>query len=331
MLQVSNLHKTYSGIHSVKGVSFTAGDHEAVALLGQNGAGKSTTMRMLAGFLAPTSGEIRLDGLDMAEQPCKTKARIGYLPEIPPLYPDCTVLEHLRFVCALRSIPPREIKRECERVCGLLNITPVAGRVIGRLSKGYRQRVGFAAALVGTPSLLILDEPTVGLDPQQVIEIRGLILALATQMTVLISSHILSEIACVCTHLLILHHGELLADGSAEDITDRYREHSLLDVAVRGNHELAQAELTRLVQGTGTLTMEARLAQEETRFLLRTPKGRDMAEAVFQTLAAHKESVSLVSLQKRTPSLEEIFIEMTQGQPPVDASCRAEEGGCIQP
>lgn len=331
MLQVSNLHKTYNGIHSVKDVSFMAGDHEAVALLGQNGAGKSTTMRMLAGYLAPTSGSIRLDGLDMAEDPRKTKGRIGYLPEIPPLYPDCTVMEHLRFVCALRNIPQREIQRECERVCGLLNITPVAGRIIGRLSKGYRQRVGFAAALVGKPSLLILDEPTVGLDPQQVIEIRRLILELATQMTVLISSHILSEIASVCTHLLILHHGELLADGSAEEITDRYREHSLLDVAVRGDHALAQAELTRLVKGMGTLTVEARPAQEEARFLLRTPKGREMAETVFQALAAHKERVSLLSLTQRTPSLEDIFIDMTQGQPLVGASRHGEEGGCDQP
>ena len=291
--------------------------------MGQNGAGKSTTMRMLAGYLAPTSGEIRLNDIDMALQPRRVKELIGYLPEIPPLYPDCTVMEHLRFVCALRGIPGREVKRECERVCSLLHIADVSGRIIGRLSKGYRQRVGFAAALIGKPSLLILDEPTVGLDPQQVIDIRRLILDLAGQMTVMISSHILSEIAYVCTHLLILHQGELLADGSADEITARYSRDSLLELVVRGDGELAGRALQDVLPDTGSLTIQTRPRKDEALFSLRAPKERDMAQAVFQALAVHREHVSLISLNERSPSLEDIFISMTRGQLPEDIS----EGG----
>lgn len=280
-------------------------------------------MRMLAGYLAPTSGEIRLNDIDMALQPRRVKELIGYLPEIPPLYPDCTVMEHLRFVCALRGIPGREVKRECERVCSLLHITDVSGRIIGRLSKGYRQRVGFAAALIGKPSLLILDEPTVGLDPQQVIDIRRLILDLAEQMTVMISSHILSEIAYVCTHLLILHQGELLADGSADEITARYSRDSLLELVVRGDGELAGRALQDILPDTGSLTIQARPRKDEALFSLSAPKERDMAQAVFQALAVHREHVSLISLNERSPSLEDVFISMTRGQFPENIS----EGG----
>lgn len=314
MLQVTELRKTYGSIHAVDGIGFTAASQEAIGLLGQNGAGKSTTMRMLAGYLAPTSGDIVLDGLNMAEDPIQAKRRIGYLPELPPLYMDSTVREHLRFVCALRGIAHRDAKRESERVCDLLSIGHVASRVIGKLSKGYRQRVGFAAALIGNPSLLILDEPTVGLDPQQVIDIRRLILMLSKQMTVLISSHVLSEIASVCTHLLIMHQGQLLADGSAQEITDRYREHSLLAATVRGERLLACETMARLAEGMGTLAVEEHPSPDVTGFVLRVPKDCAMAERVFQGIANHRQQLSLLSLQERTPSLEDVFIDITQGR-----------------
>ena len=313
MLQVNHLSKTYGALRSVRDISFSAAGQETLGLLGPNGAGKSTTMRMLAGYLAPTAGEITLDGQRMAERPRQVRGMIGYLPEIPPLYLDSTVTEHLRFVCDLRGVPPRQVRAECERVCGLLSIRPVAGRIIGRLSKGYRQRVGFAAALIGQPRLLILDEPTVGLDPQQVIEIRRLILSLAGQMTVLISSHVLSEIACVCSHLLIMNRGELLADGTPQAITDRYRDSAILSATVRGERALAIRVLEAVAQGRGELTVEERIHPQETGFTLRAPKELDLAEAVFRAVAAQGEALALTQLEAKTPSLEDVFIQITRG------------------
>lgn len=315
MLEVTGLSKTYGTLRSVRELSFRAEGCEAVGLLGPNGAGKSTTMRMLAGYLAPSAGRIELNGLCMEDRPREVKRQIGYLPEIPPLYPELTVTEQLRFVCELRNIPAKRIRCERERVCELLQISDVAGRVIGHLSKGYRQRVGFAAALVGEPKLLILDEPTVGLDPRQVIEIRRLIRDLATRMTVLISSHMLSEIASVCTHLLIMNRGELLADGSAREITDRYRDQAILTVAVRGDRALATAVLSACIQGKGTLRMEEQPAADRTVYTLCTPKGTEMAEAVFQALARHSDALTLTSLQDQAPTLEDVFIDITRGRP----------------
>lgn len=315
MLQVMGLCKHYGTLRSVQDLSFSSTGCETVGLLGPNGAGKSTTMRMLSGYLAPSAGGFTLCGLSMADHPRQVKGMIGYLPELPPLYPDCTVTEHLRFVCSLRGIAPRQAARECDRVCGLLNIRPVAGRIIGRLSKGYRQRVGFAAALIGTPRLLILDEPTVGLDPQQVIEIRRLILALGQEMTVLISSHVLSEIASVCSHLLIMNRGVLLADGSAQAIADRYRDRAILSATVRGDRALATRVLGDVVQGRGTMAVEEQISPQETGFTLYAPKELDLAPEVFQALASHSGALSLTALQAKTPTLEDVFISITQGVP----------------
>ncbi|HNW87208.1 MAG TPA: ABC transporter ATP-binding protein [Candidatus Limiplasma sp.] len=326
MLQVTHLSKVYHTLRSVNDLSFTAESQEAVGLLGPNGAGKSTTMRMLAGYLAPTSGEVELCGLRMADRPRDVKRMIGYLPELPPLYPESTVTEHLRFVCALKGVSSRDTARECERVCGLLNLSAVSGRVIGRLSKGYRQRVGFAAALIGQPRLLILDEPTVGLDPQQVVEIRRLILDLAQQMTVLISSHMLSEIACVCAHLLILNRGVLVADGSAQSIAEKHRDRSLLAVTVRGDRLLATETLRQATTGQGTLSVQERPTSDETDFLVQASAQADLSAAVFQAVAARRDALTITSLCAKTPSLEDIFMEITRGG--ASEPAQAAQGGC---
>lgn len=320
MLTVTNLHKKYGAYHSVKGISFSAKENEVVALLGRNGAGKSTTMRMLAGYLAPTSGDIRLCGESICDNPRRAKRLIGYLPEIPPLYPYMTVTEQLRFVCDLRGIPAREIKAECERVCDMLSITHVSGRAIAHLSKGYRQRVGFAAALIGRPKLVILDEPTVGLDPQQVIEIRKLILDLSKEMTVLISSHILSEIASVCSHLLILSSGTLVADGTAQEIADSYQSETTLMVSVRGDIALAEQTLRTLVLGRGVISVQP--SREETAFLITTPRSMRLEEEVYRAFAPLCPSVILTGLHTDKPSLESIFLDITSG-----AAAKRTEGG----
>jgi len=326
MLTVTNLHKKYGAYHSVKGISFTAKENEVVALLGRNGAGKSTTMRMLAGYLAPTSGDIRLCGESICDNPRSAKRLIGYLPEIPPLYPYMTVTEQLRFVCDLRGIPAKEIKRECERVCDLLNITHVSGRAISHLSKGYRQRVGFAAALIGKPKLVILDEPTVGLDPQQVIEIRKLILDLSQEMTVLISSHILSEIASVCSHLLILSSGTLVADGTAQEIADSYQSETALIVSMRGDLTLGEKTLRACVGDRGTIS--AQPSREEATFVVTTPRSMRLEEDVYRAFAPLCPQVLLTALHTDKPSLESIFLDITGGHAAQEAKLEAKpEGG----
>ena len=222
-----------------------------------------------------------------------------------------TVTEQLRFVCDLRGIPAREVKRECERVCRLLNITHVSGRAIAHLSKGYRQRVGFAAALIGKPKLVILDEPTVGLDPQQVIEIRKLILDLSQEMTVLISSHILSEIASVCSHLLILSSGTLVADGTAQEIADSYQSETTLIVSIRGDLALGEATLRACIGDRGTITTQP--SRDEMTFIVTTPRNTQLEEEVYRAFAPLCPNVLLTALHTDKPSLESIFLDITGG------------------
>lgn len=308
MLQVASLTKQYGAFHAVEDVSFSIGDGETVGLLGRNGAGKSTLMRMLSGYLTPSSGEIALWGHSMLEEPIAAKRCVGYLPELPPLYTDMTVLEHLQFVCSLRGIEARSTRRECERVCAELSLSHVARRVIGHLSKGYRQRVGFAAALVGQPRLLILDEPTVGLDPQQMMEIRSLIQRFSQQMSILISSHVLSEIATVCTRLLILRKGRLVADGSPQAIERSYQHASIARAILSGNADPVRQALAAY----GESACIKPLPEGKTSVTLTLPLGREPEAELFCALAPLREDVTLHELRSVTPSLEEIFVSITQ-------------------
>ena len=308
MLEVTSLCKQYAALRSVNNVSFTIGDGETVGLLGRNGAGKSTMMRMLAGYLTPTSGEIRLWGHSMLEDPLAAKRCVGYLPELPPLYADMTVNEHLEFVCSLRGVPARQMKKECARVCGELSLSHVSGRVIGHLSKGYRQRVGFAAALIGEPKLLILDEPTVGLDPQQMIEIRRLIRRFSGQMSILISSHVLSEIAAVCSRLLILRRGTLVADGTPEEIERAHADSGTVTVVVSGDVQRA----ARALAACGASLTSGPERGDLVRFTLEGVGGAEGADRVFRALCGCDGAVSVHELRPATPSLEDIFVSITQ-------------------
>lgn len=218
MIEVKNLSKSYGSKLAVDGISFTAGESEILGFLGPNGAGKSTTMNMLTGYLSSSGGQALINGVDILEDPVRAKKDIGYLPELPPLYLDMTVMEYLNFVYDLKKcrLPKRS---HLDEICRLVKITDVQKRVIRNLSKGYKQRVGIAQALLGSPRLIILDEPTVGLDPAQVIEIRKLIRELGRAHTVILSSHILSEVQAVCQQILILSKGHLAAAGSLEELT----------------------------------------------------------------------------------------------------------------
>ncbi|MCI0572016.1 MAG: ABC transporter ATP-binding protein [Myxococcaceae bacterium] len=222
MIEVQNLTKRYQDRVAVQSLSFSIAEGEILGFLGPNGAGKSTTMRMLTGFLPPSEGTVRVDGFDVFESPMEVKRRIGYLPETPPLYLEMTVRGYLRFVASLKGVPGRQMAAEVDRVAELTDLKPELGRIIQKLSKGYRQRVGMAQALLGSPRVLILDEPTEGLDPSQRKDVRSLIRGLAGQHTVILSTHVLSEVALTCERALILRRGQRVAHDSIQAIAQTH-------------------------------------------------------------------------------------------------------------
>lgn len=219
MIELCNVTKRYGTVEAVSGLSFSAPDGQIVGLLGQNGAGKTTTLNMLTGYFPPTSGEVRVDGMDMLQDPRACKRHIGYLPEKPPLYDEMTVTAYLKFVCKLREVKREAIAQHVQHITATCGLTEVAGRLVGHLSKGYRQRVGIAQALCGDPDVLVLDEPTVGLDPKQVREIRELIRQLGKTHTVIFSSHLLPEIQQLCDRVVILHKGKLVREAPMSELT----------------------------------------------------------------------------------------------------------------
>lgn len=261
MIEVKELVKRYSGNIAVDHLNFHVEKGQIYGFLGPNGAGKSTTMNMMTGYLAPTEGQIRINGHDVAEEPMEARKSIGYLPEIPPLYPDMTVLEYLRFAAELKRIPKQERGSEVERVMGETRIKDMENRLIRHLSKGYKQRVGLAQALLGDPEVLILDEPMVGLDPKQIIEIRELIRSLGKKHTVILSSHILSEITSVCDHVLIISRGKLVASDTPENLSRYMKESDALELTVRGSRAACEEamELLKQVKGLEVKTTTASL------------------------------------------------------------------------
>ena len=238
MLEVTNLSKRYGQKQAIDGISFSIRQGEAVGFLGVNGAGKSTTMNILTGYLSASDGEVVIDGVDILTEPLKAKAKIGYLPEQPPLYPEMTVQEYLDFAAELKGVKKAQRREQVQQAARRTGLDQVMPRLIRSLSKGYRQRVGIAQALLGSPKLIILDEPTVGLDPAQVVEIRKLIRELGKAHTVILSSHILSEVQAVCQQVLILSKGKLAASGTLEDLTagDRSLEEVFMELT-GGNTE----------------------------------------------------------------------------------------------
>ena len=263
MIEVKELVKRYSGNIAVDHLNFHVEKGQIYGFLGPNGAGKSTTMNMMTGYLAPTEGQIRINWHDVAEDPMEARKSIGYLPEIPPLYPDMTVLEYLRFAAELKRIPKQERGSEVERVMGETRIKDMENRLIRHLSKGYKQRVGLAQALLGDPEVLILDEPMVGLDPKQIIEIRELIRSLGKKHTVILSSHILSEITSVCDHVLIISHGKLVASDTPENLSRYMKESDALELTVRGSRAACEEamELLKQVKGLEVKTTTASLEE----------------------------------------------------------------------
>ena len=261
MIEVKDLVKRYSKNTAVDHLNFHVQKGQIYGFLGPNGAGKSTTMNMMTGYLASTEGQILINGYDVAEEPMEARKCIGYLPEIPPLYLDMTVLEYLRFAAELKQLPKNERSTEIERVMDETRIKDMENRLIRHLSKGYKQRVGLAQALLGDPEVLILDEPMVGLDPKQIIEIRELIRGLGQKHTVILSSHILSEISSICDHVLIISNGKLVASDTPENLGSYMKHTDAMELQVRGSKEACEQaiELLKQVKGLEVKTTTATL------------------------------------------------------------------------
>jgi ABC-2 type transport system ATP-binding protein len=245
MIEVSHLTKRYRDITAIEDLSFTVGKGEILGFLGPNGAGKSTTMRILTGFQPATSGRARVAGFDVFEEPLEVKRRVGYLPEIPPLYPDMSVKAYLRFVAELKGVRRKAMASELDRVAQATRIGHVMDRLVANISKGYKQRVGLAQALLGNPDVLVLDEPTVGLDPSQILEVRELIKGLAGNHTVVLSTHILQEVTATCEKVLILARGRLVAHESLTDLQARHPGQSLEEIFLHLTSDTGAAHATR--------------------------------------------------------------------------------------
>ena len=308
MIEVSGLSKRYGTHLAVKDVSFSIQKGEVVGFLGPNGAGKSTIMNILTGYLSLTQGQVSIDGFDVMEYPEEAKKRIGYLPEIPPLYMDMKVKEYLGFIFDLKKVKfPKSA--HINEVMKLVKIDHVSNRLIKNLSKGYRQRVGFAGALIGNPDVLILDEPTVGLDPKQIIEIRNLISRLGKNHTIILSSHILSEIQAVCERVIIINKGRIIADDKPESLSDRLsNDRSLVARIECAEKEMLEALST--VKGVKSVTSLGCKEQGSFDFLIDPEENTDIRKAVFERVVSRGKSI--LSLNSNKVSLEQVFLRLTE-------------------
>ena len=308
MIEVSGLSKRYGNHLAVNDVSFSVKKGEVIGFLGPNGAGKSTIMNILTGYLSLTQGEVKIDGFDVMEYPEEVKKRIGYLPEIPPLYIDMKVSEYLDFIFDLKKVKfPK--KAHINEVMKLVKIDHVANRLIKNLSKGYRQRVGFAGALIGNPDVLILDEPTVGLDPKQIIEIRNLIARLGKNHTIILSSHILSEIQAVCKRVIIINKGQIIADDTPEVLSDRLsNDKSIVARIICSEKDMLETLST--VKGVKSVTSLGCKEPNSVDFLIEPQDNCDIRADVFERVSSRGKT--LLSLQSNKISLEQVFLRLTE-------------------
>ena len=323
MIEVCQLTKRYGRHCAVNDLSFSVKEGEILGFLGPNGAGKTTTMNILTGYLSATEGTVAIDGYDILDNPKEAKRRIGYLPEIPPLYPDMTVTEYLNFIFDLKKVKLPK-KEHIKEVCRLTRIEDVAGRLIAHLSKGYRQRVGLAQALIGNPPVLILDEPTVGLDPKQIIEIRDLIRELGEKHTVILSSHILPEVQATCERILIIHEGRLVADGTPDSLSAAMTEDNRLTARIEG----AQEEISALISSVEGVSRVRCLGEKEPGacdYLIEPEDGVDVRRALFEALA--KAGHPLLSLTSHAPTLEDVFLKLTSDTV-ADEVLKGEDAAC---
>lgn len=308
MITIENLTKFYGSNRAVNNISFTINDNEILGFLGPNGAGKSTTMNMIAGYLPMSSGTVTISGVDISKDPVKAKSKIGYLPQDPPVYPDMRVKEYMSFCAGLKRIPATKKKDEIKRVMELLSITDVKDKLIKNLSGGYKRRVGFAQAILGNPDFIILDEPTVGLDPNQVIEVRNIIKDLRKSHSVIFSSHILSEVSEVCDRVVIINKGDIRAIDTIENLEKSFSATSVLHIKVNGS-KTKSASIIEMTKGVKEITD---ITEEDNGLFSFTAQLDGNAEEVRHNLMAEliQNKVDIAEIYSEKPNLENVFIEL---------------------
>lgn len=312
MIEVTNLVRRYGPHTAVDHASFKISKGEIVGFLGPNGAGKSTTMNILTGYLSSTEGTVKVDGMDILEYPAEIKKKIGYLPENPPLYPDMTVREFLSFTGEIKKIPPKQKRERMEQVMATTGITTgiadVSRRLIKNLSKGYKQRVGLAQAMIGDPEVLILDEPTAGLDPKQILEIRDLITELGKDHTIILSSHILPEVSAVCKRVLIINRGKIVADDTPANLAKRLLGGSHILLRLDGD-EPAVRKALGAVRAIRQLEFQESQEEGTCELIAGAAEETDIRRDIFRALSA--SSIPILMMRSQDMSLEEIFLNLT--------------------
>jgi len=307
LIQVENVTKKYGQRVAVDRLNFTVNRGEILGFLGPNGAGKSTTMNIITGYLSATEGSVKLDGHDILEEPQAVKRQIGYMPELPPLYPDMTVRDYLSFVCDIKGVPRSRRRENLDRSMKLVQISDVGGRLIKNLSKGYKQRVGIAQAIVGTPPVLILDEPTIGLDPQQIIETRNLIRDLGKEHTIILSSHILPEVQAVCSRVLIINKGRIVASDTPENLSRGISGDNRLLLRVAGPEREALAA-ARAVANVVKAECVGSREPDTVDLIVEARREQDVRREVFSAFA--RASLPLLMMKSMDLTLEEIFLNL---------------------
>ena len=323
MIEIKGLTKKYGNRTAVDHVSFKIRNGRIYGLLGPNGAGKSTTMNIIAGCLAPTEGTVLVNGYDICDHPIEAKRQIGYLPEQPPLFGDMTPFEYLCFVAEAKGVKDELIDRQVKEAMAVTDVLEVKDRLIRNLSKGYRQRVGIAQTMLGSPDVIILDEPTVGLDPRQLTEIRALIRKLGEKLTVIVSSHILSEISELCDHVIILSEGRVVADDDMAALEARMSPERSIRMTVKGDEEgvravLAGIEGVREVLPGGSSGMEGAVS-----LTVKVAAGEDLRDTIFFAMA--EERYAVISMEMAEQSLENIFLSLTGGAATAEAETEKED------
>jgi len=325
VIEVENLSKRYGDRAAVRNVSFRVDRGEIVGFLGPNGAGKSTTLRILTGFLAPSEGSVKIDGVDARSEPVEARRRIGYMPEATPVYPEMRVHEYLRYRAELKGVGRKAIKGRIDAALEMAKVADMRTRIIGQLSKGYRQRLGLADALIADPPLLVLDEPTAGLDPNQIREVRALVRSFAGTKTVLLSTHILPEVEATCTRVLIIHQGKLVGEGRPDELRSRAAQGAGQFVVLEGRGSMSQFD--EAVRSVPAVQRVAHAEHEDgiVRMRIETEPRAEVAEDVFRAVA--KAGLALRELRREAASLEDVFAHLTTADQVAVAAVEPEASG----
>ena len=308
MIEVNGLTKSYGGNRGIDDITFSIPEGQIVGFLGPNGAGKTTTMNIITGYLSSDSGTVKIAGFNILENPIEARRHIGYLPEQPPLYLPMTVKEYLEFAYELKGLKKADCQKHIKRICEMTGLTNVFGRMIGHLSKGYRQRIGLAQAMLGEPDVLILDEPTIGLDPRQIVEIRNVIHEIGKRRTVILSTHILTEASAVCERVLVIANGRIVADDKPDNLIGSVAGGRALVARIAGNMNSVHA-LLRNLDGVMSVEPVGEMETDSYDFVIEGKQGIDIRKPLFSALA--DAGYPLLLLRPQSSSLEDVFLKLT--------------------